>query len=142
MSNSYDDHAAAVLALLRAGANLTDKVYDGKIPDPRPAPPYVQVYISRERPRGAEGNTLAGTSDQIILRAICHCVGGGDDAVAARAMAAAAEAALLDVVPAISGRECQPIALESSQPPQPDETTGTLYMDQIDTYRLVTTPSA
>lgn len=138
MSNLLGDHADAVLVLLRAGAP-TGKVYDGSLPDPAPKPPYVVAYINRELPRGAEGNTLDGVSAQLNLRVTLHCVGG--DAAAARAMADRGAEALLDVTPTIAGRECGQIALDSSIPPAPDETTGVLVMDQIDVYTLTTFPA-
>ena len=138
MSNVESDHAAAILALLNANVVLAGKVYDGKVADPIPSPPYVLVYLHMERLPDALGNALDGLSKAVTIRAICHCVGA--DAIGARAMAYQVSAALLDVRPTIGTRNCGLIQQESSQPPVRDELTGTLVMDAIDTYRLMTNP--
>lgn len=142
MSNVDDDHAEAILGLLRANTVLAAIVNDGEVPSPTPADRrYVVVYLHRERPTGADGNALDGLSAQITYRATCHNV--AKDAKAARALGYQTSAALLDVVPDIAGRTCQPIHLESSVPPgRPDETTGVAVFDQIDVYKLVTTPAS
>jgi hypothetical protein len=135
--NGEQDHADAILGLLRADAMLgTARVFDGVVPSPTPAPPYVLVYMHMVSLAEAPGNALAGLSTEVTLRAICHCVGG--DAVAARAMAQRVRGALLDVRPVIAGRSCGLIRQESSQPPVPDESTGVVVYDSIDTYRLTT----
>lgn len=136
MSNVVSDHAHAILALLTANPMLAGRVFHGKVPDPTPTPPYVLVYTHQERLPDAQGNALNGLSREITVRAICHCV--GEDADGANAMAYQVSAALLDVRPVIAGRNCGLIRQESSQPPDKDESTGTLVMDAIDTYRLTT----
>jgi hypothetical protein len=138
VSNVVDDHAAALLALLEARPALTGRVFDSKVPDPTPTPPYVLVYLHQERLPEAGGNSIDGLSKQITVRAICHCV--GEDATGARAMAYQVSAALLDVRPVVGTRASGLIRQESSQPPAPDETTGDLVMDLVDTYRLTTDP--
>lgn len=138
MSNAISDHADAVLALLRDGA-LADIVLDGVVP-PGKKPPYVLVYMHAERPKGAPGNSIDGLSAQMDFRTICHCV--GPDATGARAMASQVETALLDVVPEVPGRECGQISRESSASPVSNEETGTQVMDQVDVYRVITTPAA
>jgi hypothetical protein len=139
VSNIVSQHADAYLSLLRGNMVLADKVFDGAVPSPTPAPPYVVVYVHQERLPGADGNTMDGLSATVRCRAICHCVGA--DATAARAMAYQVSAALLDVEPTITGRTCSPIHHESNMPPNPDESTGTLVTDQVDTYRFDSWPA-
>lgn len=121
------------LDLLRADSLLT--VHDGKVPGGA-RPPYVLVYTTVDRPDVDEDNALDGLSRVWVARWICHCVGGGADGSAARAVAQRVRTALLDQRPAISGLSCNLIKAEPSQPPQRDETIGGLVMDAITTYRL------
>lgn len=141
MSWPIQDHANAVLALLAADGLLT--TYDGRVPDPPavPAKQYVLVYMSASTPDGtAEPDKvpLSGDSDVLDLSIVCHCVGG--DATAARAISGRVRALLLNVRVVISGRACFPIRWREGQPPQRDETTGRLVMDQVDVYGLKTVP--
>jgi hypothetical protein len=134
----YQDHATPVLALLAANTDLL-AVYDGKVPDPTPAPPYGVVYFHFESLPGAAGNALDGVSAEVTTYVTCHCV--GKTAAAARIVASQFRVALLDATPKVAGRTCGQIVVDSSQPPQPDETTGDLVMDQIDVYRFVSHPT-
>jgi hypothetical protein len=138
VSNVESDHAAAILALLRARPQLAGKVFDGRVPDPTPTPPYVVTHMHMERLSDAQGNALDGLSREATLRAICHCVGEDDDG--ARAMAYQVEVALLDVRPVIGTRNSGLIRQESSQPPSTDESTGTPVVSRVDTYRVTTQP--
>lgn len=138
MSNVVADHAAAILALLNARPALAGRVFDGKVPDPTPTPPYVLVYMHLERPTGAAGNSMDGLSKEATLRIICHCA--GQDATGARAMSYQVSAALLDVRPVVGSRNCGLIRQEESPPPRSDELTGGQVMDQVDVYRLTTQP--
>lgn len=130
--STYQDHADAFLALLRADAGLT--VYDGAAPTGA-APPYVLAYILRETPDGLlapDRVPLTGRSMAANLMAYCHCVGG--NATAARAVAARVEAVVLDVTPVVTGRVCWPIRWREGSPPRRDEDTGPLVMDLVDVY--------
>ncbi len=131
-------HADALLGLLRADSVL--KVQDGAVAKGT-VPPYVVVYIALVTPDGQVVNSapLTGASERVVMRAYCHSVGANGQA--ARAVAQRVRTALLDVVPTIAGRECWPIRHEDSQPPDRDETTGVLVMDQVDVYRLESVPA-
>lgn len=126
----------AGLALLTADASLV--VFDGAVSNPTPTPPYVLVYATVDRPGEDPDNPLNGQSRVWVARWICHCVGG--NASAARAVAQRVRTALLDVRPVIAGLSCALIDMEpDGQPPQRDETTGVLVMDQVKTFRLKAT---
>jgi hypothetical protein len=124
----------AGLTLLRADASLT--VYDGVVPSPTPAPPYVVVYTTVSRPVEAPSDALAlaGLSNHWTVSWYCHCVGG--DATAARAVAQRVRTQLLDVRPVVAGLSCGLIRQTDSQPPTKDETTGVLVIDQIRVFEL------
>lgn len=133
-------------AIANAGLNLLRSdlgppplvVCDGKVPAGT-APPYVQVYFYLDRPIDDPGNAQDGRSRVWVGHWICHCVGGGEDAVAARAVAQRVRTALLDVRPTVAGFTAAgtgQFRLDSSLPPQRDESTGALVMDAVSTYRL------
>lgn len=129
-------------ALVNAGLTLLNAdpltpalvVYDGAVPSPTPAPPYVVVYTTVDRPSEDPDNSADGRTRVWVTRWVCHCVGA--DAVAARAVAQRVRTQLLDVSPTIVGLSCGKIRQEQSQPPQRDETTGVLVMDAVYVYRL------
>lgn len=125
--------ANAGLALLAADTSLV--VFDGAVPNPTPAPPYVVVYCTVNRPSEDPDNAGDGRSRVWSAAWIVHCVGG--NAVAARAVAQRVRTALLDVSPAIPGLSCNRIRMDpDSPPPQRDESTGSVVMDAVSTYRL------
>lgn len=124
----------AGLQLLRDDTQLT--VHDGQAPVGA-KPPYVLVYTTLARPSDGDVDLAAdGRSRVWVLRLICHCVGSGTNASAARAVAQRVRTQLLDQSPAVAGLSCGRFRLEDSQPPERDETTGVLVMDAISTYRL------
>lgn len=141
-------HADAILGLLRADPQLT--VYpaannlpgsaSGIVPDDA-NPPYVAVHIYVERPLGdgGTGEALDGLTSRARCYVYCHCV--GMDEIGARAVAQRVAALLLDVRPAVSGRQAFPIRYESGQPPRNDEATGRLASELTDVYRLETVPA-
>lgn len=138
MSDQLDElHARAGLALLHADSDLT--VYDDKSPPAGSLGPYVRVYVHIERPAGHDGNSLDGDSGVCVTRWYCHCVGPND--TSARAVAMRCRTALLDRRPAIAGRNCGKIKMESSLPPRPDESTGKLTVDAVLVFELTTTPA-
>src|SRR5690242_12112005 len=101
MTDGLDQALAnAGLNLLRADTSLT--VFDGRVP-PGARPPYVQVYTTVDRPDADEDNSADGRSRVWVARWICHCVGAGDDASAARAVAQRVRTQLLDQRPTIPG---------------------------------------
>lgn len=131
-------HADAGLALLRAG--VPAPVHDGSVPKGA-VPPYVVVYVYRETPDGlvaADKIPLTGRSVAVAMRLYCHCVGA--NATSSRGIAGRVEEALLDVVPTVAGRECSPIRWLEGQPPQRDESTGVLVVDQVDVYGWTSVP--
>lgn len=140
MSDAYDQALVnAGLALLRADTGPPALVvYDGVAPKGA-LPPYVLVYSYLNRPDVDVDLTFSGGSNVWVVRWICHCVGSGADASAARAVAQRVRVALLDQQPVIAGLNCGLIRAEESNPPQRDESTGTLYMDAISVYRLKAT---
>lgn len=128
-----DEHAAAVLALLNAVTGPQLVVYDGKVPTGA-ALPYVLPYFAG----GYPDLNFRAVTKTFQLRITLHCVAGNGQA--ARRVSDRAAAALLDVRPVVAGRTCYPIRWEESQPPQRDESTGALVMDQVDTYLLGSVP--
>lgn len=132
---SQDPHATALLGLLQAHPHLAGRVHDGAVPD-NTTPPYVLVYLNR-LDNGAEDLTH-GTA-RAVVRAYCHCVGSNADA--ARIVAGNVREALLDVVPTVAGRTCYPIRNEATNPPQRDESTGAVVLDQVAVYRLESVPA-
>ena len=126
-----DEHVAAVLALLDTATTIP--VHDGKVPDGS-TPPYVVVYFDSSDPEF----DFRAQAWQFVLTATLHSVGG--NAQAARQIGDIVRSALLAVRPTISGRDCHPITREDGQPPQKDETTGQLVMDQVDQYVLRSVP--
>ncbi|HEY9414670.1 MAG TPA: hypothetical protein VIQ30_07930, partial [Pseudonocardia sp.] len=124
--------------LLAAAPGTPLKVLDGAVPSGT-VPPYVLLYFGDEDPELPDSRPLEGGSERFVLRVWAHCVGG--NAAAARTLGERVRAALLDVVPVISGRACFPIRREEGSPPQRDESTGTLVMDRVDIYRLESVPA-
>lgn len=135
--SSLQDHADAVLTLLRADASLT--VYDGAVTGT--ADHYVLVYTFRQLPGALvmpDKISLTGDSTTVDMRFYCHCV--GVNAIAARAVQARVQAVLLDVTPTISGRACFPIRWIEGQQSERDEETLSTVFDAVDVYGLVTVP--
>ena len=139
MSDLVDElHAQAGLTLLEATPGLgPTRVFDGKVPDPTPEPPYVLVYTTVDWPRDGIGTALGATQVTITTTYNCHCV--GLTAAAARAVGMLVRSSLLNVRPVIPGRDCGPIKQEESLPPQRDESTGRLVMDSISNYSFTST---
>jgi hypothetical protein len=133
------DHANAFLALLRTDAQLV--TYDGAVPK-TPATQYALIYIYIETPDGlAEPDKVPLTfdSDAINARVYVHCVGA--DAAAARAVAGRVRATVLNKTLTIANRSCFPIRWREGQPPQRNEETGVLVMDQVDVYGWSSVPA-
>jgi hypothetical protein len=142
MSDLIDKaHADAVLGLLHAALDpVPISVFDGKVPDPTPdvaAHPWVLVYFDADWPIDGAGNSLDGTSRTYVLRAWCHSAAAS--AAGARAIAGQVRAALLNVIPTITGRTSGMICHIDGQPANPDETLGFLVVDKVDVYELMTT---
>lgn len=135
---SLQDHADAVLALLRAEPDLT--VYPdedgGPTIVPRAAtPPYVSVHLVADRPLGGR---LDMRSTRMRVRIYTHSVGADD--IGARAVADQVAAALLDVKVTITGRSCYPIRSDGGRDPREDESTGRSVVTISETYRLESDP--
>jgi hypothetical protein len=132
-----DEHAQALLALIDAdNASPALVWFDGKVPagtDPK-VTPYVVVYFDSNDPEA----DFTAAPWLFQMTATCHCVGG--NAQAARMVADRVRTALLGVRPTVAGRSCYPITRESGVPPQRDESTGSLVMDQVDQYVLQSIP--
>lgn len=135
-------HADAILALLASAPPAPPfeplTIYDGALPKNEPvADLYALVYLSMSTP---EGSGLNGVSDRALMTATVHSV--GSTAGTARIVAQRVRGALLDVVPTVPGRTCYQIRhADGGGPPQRDETTGVLVMDQVDVYELETVPA-
>lgn len=127
---SDNPHAAALLALLHSNPLLT--VYDERVPE-TPASAYVRPYVN-ELARIGDDLTMGPTEAKVWVS--CHCV--ADTAKGARIVANNVRATLLGVRLNVTGWLCWQIHHEQSIPPQRDESTGRLVMDQIDVYSLVT----
>lgn len=141
MSWPIQAHADAFLALLLADGQLT--TYDGAVPAPPavPAKQYALVYLYVETPDGqAEPDKVKLTmnSDVIRLRAYVHCV--GETASAARAISGRVRNLALNVTPAVAQRTCFPIRWLEGSPPQRNEETLRLVMDQTDVYGWTSVP--
>lgn len=138
MADQLDElHAQAGLALLTANSALAGRVFDGKVPDPTPDPPYVVVYTTVEWTRDGIGTALGATQNTVTTTYNCHCV--GLTAAAARAVGMQVRSSLLNVRPVIASRNCGPIKQDDTIPPQRDESTGRLVMDAIANYSYTTT---
>lgn len=132
-------HAEAMLALARAAPGNTPLlVLDGYVPNGT-VPPYALAYFVDADPEDADSRSLEDTPGRFVLTAYWHLV--AEDAAATRALADRLRAALLGVTPTIPGRSCFPIRREESNPPERDESTGTLVMDRVDVYRLASEPA-
>jgi hypothetical protein len=128
-----EQHAQAGLALLYAAPGLgPTRVFEGKVPDPMPDPPYVVVYIQVDWTLDGIATALDATQVTVTTMFNCHCV--GLTAAAARATAMLVRSALLNVRPVIAGRNCGPIKHGDTFPPQRDESTGRPVMDVITEY--------
>lgn len=135
--SSIQDHADAVLGLLRADSLLT--VYDGQVTGT--ADHYVLVYTFRQLPGGEiapDKTPLTGDSTTVDMRFYCHCV--GVDAIAARAVQGRVQTALLDVTPSVAGRACFPIRWIDGTQSNRNEETGALVVDAVDVYGLTSVP--
>jgi hypothetical protein len=133
-------HFDAALTLLRADAGPPALVV---YPDPEgltptiPADQYVRVYCHIDRPPDTNSNSLAGISQTLTTRWICHCVGLNEYASLATAMRV--RAALLDQRVTIAGRNPGLIRQEQSNPPAKDDSTGRTVIDTVVVYRMTST---
>ncbi len=130
-------HADAVLGLLSAAPGSL-RVLDGSVPKDV-LPPYVLLYFADADPELVDSTPMDGQSERFVLRAYVHSVGG--NAAAARVLGDRVRTALLDQVPTVTGRVCWPIRREEGQPPQRDESTGTLVLDRLDPHRFHSVPA-
>lgn len=126
-------HAAAVVALLKANPNLT--VFDRPVPD-LTAPPYVRVYVSLDR---EDRTSLCNTSDEPHVRITTHSVGATDES--AWIVSDQVRTSLLDVKPAVTGYVAGPIDHELGIPPQEDNSTGRPVLDVVDVWTFTSTPA-
>lgn len=134
-------HAQVFLDLLDADNTAPALiVLDGVVPTGR-TPPYALVYVLVSTPGDGmpDGGDLGMRSRRVNADAYVHCVGG--NAAAARAVAGRVDTALLDVTPTITGRVCSPIRQIDAQPPQRDESTGSVVMDLVKVYRFGSVPA-
>ena len=142
---TIDAHAQAFLDRLHTDIGPPPlNVHDDEVPDgtdPR-TDPYVVVYFTVKTPNGEEAPdkvSLTMDSDVVEMSAYCHCVGGS--AKAARIVQTRVRSRLLNARVTIAGRVCSPIRHVDNQPPRRDEDTGSLVVDAVDVYRLVTVPA-
>jgi hypothetical protein len=130
-------HAIAVLGLL-TGAGVT--CHDGAVPA-NPAYPYAVLYINEG---DHEETDLTSASRQQAYDVQITAVGA--TAASARIYATKARAALVDVIPTVTGRTCWPVRKTSSQPVREDRDvtltgTATHPFYAVDTYRVASLPS-
>jgi len=144
-------HTDAVLTLLRAAPPAPPfeplPIYPGEVPDyladgsGGPADLYCLVYMTLTTPYGT---ALTNASDRGVLQIITHSVSGNTktdgSSTSAQIVAQRVRAALLDVVPVVTGRACFPIRQELGPPVQRDEKAGPKVYDQVDLWRLETVP--
>jgi len=110
------DAAEAVVALITADPNL--KVYDGKVPtDPAtgklPSRPYVVIWSSPVP--SAARDTLSGRSgwwEEIVTTTVV-----GDSIGSVRIVSRRVREAVLDVIPAVTGRVSVPIRMDGGPLP-------------------------
>jgi hypothetical protein len=136
------DHADAILALLRAGDGDSPDLAVYEVVDGGPnviptatAPPYVSVHIVAVR---SQSPTLDMRSTRMVARIYTHSVGASD--LAARAVSDRVARKLLDVKPTIAGRVSFPIRQEVGNDPRVDESTGSNTTTITETWRLETLP--
>lgn len=136
---SDQTHVDALLNLLRADAGLTTYPdAEGFVPDARPDH-YVRVYAAIERLPDAVQNNLNGLALAWTTYTYCHCVGPNE--YSAGAVAMRVRAALLNVRPAIAGRNCGIVRQAAAPPPtRREEQAGVPVFDKIDVYRFTSTP--
>ena len=130
-------HATAVLSLL-TGAGLT--VHDGAVP-PNPAYPYAVLYTNAG---DRDTTNLDYTSDMQVYDVQVTSVGA--TAAAARITADKVNAALVDVVPTVTGRTCWPLRVEASQTAREDRDvtipgTSTHPHYAVAVFRLASVPA-
>lgn len=132
-----EDHAQVGLALLIANPNLL-LVFDEKIPDPTPDPPYVLVWTDVAWTRDGIGTSLTGSQVTVTTTLTCHSVGLTPSA--ARAVAGQVRGSLLNVRPVISGRNCGPIKpVPGSEEVIRDESLGTAVYDAVGVFDFSST---
>lgn len=135
MTDGHDQAMVdAGLNLLRADAGLV--VFDGFVPNPTPALPYVLVYTTVDWPEDDPNHdALDNRSTHAVVRWICHCVGG--DQITSRAVAQRVRTQLLNVRPAVAGMQPGLIKQETpALPPTRDERTGSVVFDSVRVFRL------
>jgi hypothetical protein len=139
LTDTLDEtHAQVGLAALAANPDLTSaRVFDGKVPDPTPTPPYVLVYTRVAWPRDGVGTALSAQQVTITTTYTCHCV--GLNAAAARAVQMQVRTSLLNLKPVIAGRICSPIKQDDATDPDRDESTGKLVMDAVSVFSYSST---
>jgi len=123
-----EDHAQVAFILLGANTNLT-AVFDSKVDDPTPTPPYVLIYPTVSWPRDGVGTALDGEQVTVTTTWNCHCVGLTPEA--ARAVSMQVRSSLLGVRPTIAGRNCSLIKQTDAQPPARDEPLGFAVFDAV-----------
>lgn len=128
------------VALVNAALNLLNgvtalTVYDGAVPNPTPAPPYVVVYSIVSWPADDDAvGSLDGKTRRATVRWICHCIGGSQQAC--REVAQLVRTALLDQRPTVAGVTCGFIRDEQDDPPDRNEQTGSVVFDAVHVYRM------
>jgi hypothetical protein len=132
-----EDHAQVAKALLEANPVLTGKVFRSKVPDPTPALPWVLLYTRVAFPRDGIGTSITAVQGTITTTVTCHCA--AESEAAAFAIRAQVRTSLLNVRPAISGRNCGPIKEADAQDPIPDESLGQLIEDAVVVFDFSTT---
>jgi hypothetical protein len=116
-------------------------LYDGKLPAATTtlAMPWVLSYTSVEWEYDNPDGSINHESSTCVTTWMLNIAAVNN--TAAMAVLGVIRAALLDVVPVISGRVCWPIRMVSVQPPGNNEAIGTAVLDSIAIYELKTRPA-
>ena len=138
MSDTLEQlHAQAFLDLLGANGELIP--LDGFVPDGTdPAKGYVLVYTNVSWPGDGAANAINAQAVTAVAEFNCHCV--GLTAAASRAIQAQLRVTVLNKRLTVAGRQSGLIDMTDSLAPSRDETTGTLLMDAVVNYSVITTP--
>lgn len=135
-------HAKAGLDLLTAAfAAPGIPLYDGKLPASTTtlAMPWVMAYTTVEWEYDDPDVSILHESSTVITTWQLQVAAANN--TAAMAVLGLIRAALLDVVPTVSGRKCGPIRMVSVQIGRSDEGIGTAVLDPIAIYELKTRPA-
>lgn len=132
------DHTDTILARLAENTDLT--VYDGarKKTDPVREPPFVVVYVFTANEYRTKLNQT--TTDEGWIAIVTHSAGG--DRPSSDVVRRHVRTQLLDWVPDVTGCKCYIVTHEDGDPPDWDDSAGTLVMSGADRWDYRYHPAA